>query len=325
MILVTGGAGYIGSHVNKELNRKGYDTLVIDNMYSGHRELVKRGILIEGDIGNKTLLKEIFSNYPIEAVCHLAAYTEVDESVIHPRKYYENNVQNTISLLNMMLEFKINKFIFSSTSAVYSETSAALITEASKIDPLSPYGRSKLFVDEILKDYNHAYGLGYVSFRYFNAAGCDLDGELGEWHEPETHLIPVVFEAISGKRDHFKIFGTDYETYDGTCIRDYIHVLDIAAAHSLALEQLKTNPISGVFNLGYGKGFSVREIVERVRKVTRRNINTVDWQRRVGDAPSSVASSDKARTVLGWSPKYDDLDLIIESAWNWYQKQPGTV
>ena len=320
MILVTGGAGYIGSHVNKELNRQGYVTLVLDNLYTGHKELVKKGIFIEGDFGDNKLLRMIFKEYPIEAVCHLAAFTEVDESVEQPLKYYENNVKNTITLLDVMLENKVKKFVFSSTSAVYSEVSDVLITEDFTLAPLSPYGRSKLMIDEILNDYNKAYGFNYVAFRYFNAAGCDVEGDVGEWHEPEAHLIPVVLDVAIGKRDHIKIFGNDYETPDGTCVRDYIHVLDIANAHVAALQNFNKKNVSGVFNLGYGKGFSVLEIVELVRKVTGKKIESINWQRRAGDAPSSIASSEKAKNILGWTPKYNDLNLIIESAWDWHLK-----
>jgi UDP-glucose 4-epimerase len=319
MILVTGGAGYIGSHVNKLLKSEGYETVVLDNLYSGHRELVNQSHLIEGDVGNESLLKQIFATYPIETVCHLAAFTEVDESVVHPQRYYQNNVQSTLTLLNTMLQFNIKSFIFSSTSAVYSD-SFDLITEATPIEPLSPYGRSKWFVDQILHDYNLGYGLNYVSFRYFNAAGAALDSDIGEWHDPETHLIPVLFEVGARKRDHFSIFGTDYGTPDGTCIRDYIHVLDIARAHLLALQRLSAGNFTGVFNLGYGAGFSVREILNRVQYVTQRCIKTVESPRRAGDASQSVASSEKARAELGWVPKYNDLDLIIESAWNWYKR-----
>jgi UDP-glucose 4-epimerase len=298
----------------------GYETLVLDNLYTGHKELVKKGIFIEGDFGDRDLLRRIFKEYPINAVCHLAAYTEVDESVEHPRKYYQNNVTNTITLLDAMLDNDIKEFVFSSTSAVYSEDSNELITEDFTLNPLSPYGRSKLMIDEILNNYNKAYGFNFVSFRYFNASGCDVDGDIGEWHEPEAHLIPVVLDVAIGKRDHIKIFGTDYRTPDGTCVRDYIHVLDIANAHLIALENFGKNKISGVFNLGYGKGFSVLEIVEHIRKITKKNIKTINWQRRTGDAPSSIASSEKARKILGWIPRYNDLNLIIESAWGWHQK-----
>lgn len=318
MILIVGGAGYIGSHVNKFLSERGYETLILDNLTKGHRESVKWGRFIEGDLGDRRLLGRILTRYDVEAVMHFAAFTDVGESVRKPGDYYRNNVMNTLNLLDSMRENGVSRFIFSSTCAVYGNPSEIPITEEHPLNPISPYGRSKLMVEEILRDYSDAYGLSYASLRYFNAAGADPEGEIGELHEPETHLIPIVLDAAMGLRDSVKIFGTDYPTPDGTCIRDYIHVMDLADAHWRALEYLEGER-SGVFNLGNGNGFSVREVIETCREVTDASIRVVEDERRPGDPPELVGSSQRARKILGWRPVFTELDEIIKTAWNWHR------
>lgn len=318
MILIVGGAGYIGSHVNKFLSERGYETLILDNLTKGHREHVKWGELIEGDLGDRRLLNRILTEYDVEAVMHFAAFTDVGESVQKPGDYYRNNVVNTMNLLDSMLKNGVGRFVFSSTCAVYGNPSEIPITEEHPLNPISPYGRSKLMVEEILRDYSDAYDLSYVSLRYFNAAGADPEVEIGELHEPETHLIPIVLDAAMGLRDSVRIFGTDYPTPDGTCIRDYIHVMDLADAHWRALEYLEGER-SGVFNLGNGNGFSVMEVIETCREVTGASIRVVEDQRRPGDPPELVGSSERAREILGWSPVFTELEEIIKTAWNWHR------
>ncbi|ADL58607.1 UDP-glucose 4-epimerase GalE [Methanothermobacter marburgensis] len=318
MILIVGGAGYIGSHVNKFLSERGYETLILDNLTKGHREHVKWGELIEGDLGDRRLLNRILTEYDVEAVMHFAAFTDVGESVQKPGDYYRNNVVNTMNLLDSMLKNGVGRFVFSSTCAVYGNPSEIPITEEHPLNPISPYGRSKLMVEEILRDYSDAYDLSYVSLRYFNAAGADPEVEIGELHEPETHLIPIVLDAAMGLRDSVRIFGTDYPTPDGTCIRDYIHVMDLADAHWRALEYLEGER-SGVFNLGNGNGFSVMEVIETCREVTGASIRVVEDQRRPGDPPELVGSSERAREILRWSPVFTELEEIIKTAWNWHR------
>ncbi len=320
MILITGGAGYIGSHVNKELSRAGYETLTLDNLERGHRELVKWGKLEVCDLSDEERLRKILESYPIDAVMHFAAYAYVGESVENPEIYYENNVRNTLNLLKVMRKQGIEYIVFSSTCATYGIPTEIPIKESHPQNPVNPYGRSKLAVEHMLEDYSKAYGLRYVSLRYFNAAGADPDTEIGEWHEPETHLIPIVLETALGERSHVEIYGTDYPTPDGTCIRDFIHVSDLATAHLLALEYLKSGGDSDVFNLGNGAGFSVREVIERAGEITGKNINVVEGNRRPGDPPVLVGSAQKAKKVLGWKPKYGSLDVIIETAWEWHKK-----
>ncbi|MFH1076382.1 MAG: UDP-glucose 4-epimerase GalE [Pseudomonadota bacterium] len=320
MILIAGGAGYIGSHINKLLNKKGHKTVVFDSLVYGHRELVKWGEFVLGDLANKKQIRLCFEKYPIEAVMHFSAFAYVGESVAEPAKYYKNNVVNTLKLLETMREFNVRYFIFSSTCATYGIPNEIPITESHPQNPINPYGKSKLMVEEILKDYDSAYGIKHVNLRYFNAAGADPEGEVGEWHEPETHLIPLVLDVASGKRNDIKIFGTNYDTLDGTCIRDYIHVMDLAEAHGLALEYLLNGGTSDSFNLGNGKGFSVKEVVDIAKKITGKGIKTVEWKRRDGDPSMLVGSSKKARSVLNWHPQYDDLKVIIETAWNWHSK-----
>jgi UDP-glucose 4-epimerase len=321
MILIVGGAGYIGAHINKILNENGYETLVFDNLSYGHEEFVKWGTFENGDLGRIEDIRNIFLKYPITAVMHFAAFTYVGESVEDPQKYYRNNLCNTLNLLQVMLEFDVKQMVFSSTCATYGDPVEIPITESHPQNPINPYGRGKLMVENILSDYSRAYHLKYVSLRYFNAAGADPDSEIGEEHDPETHLIPLILDAASGKRENISIFGTDYSTEDGTCIRDYIHVSDLADAHLKALKYLEEGGKSDYFNLGNGSGFSVKEVIERARKITGKEIVSVESERRPGDPPILVGSSEKIRRVLHWEPKYNDLSVIIETAWKWHEKK----
>lgn len=321
MILVVGGAGYIGSHTNKELNKRGYQTVIYDNLVYGHKESVKWGVLEVGDIADEARLEEIFQKYPIEAVIHFAAYAYVGESVGNPAKYYQNNVCNTVQLLEMMRKYNVNTIVFSSTCATYGVPEWVPITEDMPQQPINPYGATKLMVERIMADYHAAYGLNYCCLRYFNAAGADPEGEIGESHTPETHLIPLVLDAASGLRDSVSIFGTDYPTEDGTCIRDYIHVTDLADAHIRALEYLKQGGESGCFNLGNGNGDSVAHVIEAVKKVTGKEFTVKKEARRAGDPPALVGSAKKAQRILGWKPQYTEIETIIEHAWKWHEKK----
>ncbi|MCS7233883.1 MAG: UDP-glucose 4-epimerase GalE [Synergistetes bacterium] len=316
-VLVTGGAGYIGSHVNKLLNLKGYKTIVVDNLVNGREGFVKWGKFILGDIGDEALLGLIFKNYRVKAIMHFSAFADVGESVSEPIKYYINNVNNTLILLKKAIESNVKYFIFSSTCAVYGNPLRIPIDEKHPTDPINPYGRSKLIVEYALKDFELAYGLKYVSLRYFNAAGADPEGELGEWHERETRLIPITLKVALGKVEHLEIFGDDYNTPDGTCIRDYIHVSDLAKAHILALEYLFNGGNSDVFNLGIGRGFSVKEVIRAVEEVTGRKVRFVIGDRRPGDPPVLIADASKARKVLGWAPEFTDIKDIIKTAYLW--------
>ncbi|MGD2186696.1 MAG: UDP-glucose 4-epimerase GalE [Desulfobacterales bacterium] len=319
-ILVTGGAGYIGSHCCKELSKKGFHPITIDNLVYGHKNFVRWGEFFQGDVGDPAQLKECLSQHKIDAVMHFAAYAYVGESVEDPIKYYENNLRNTIQLLHAVLENDIKYVVFSSTCSTYGNPRKIPIDEDHPLNPINPYGKTKRMIEEILEDYQAAYGLKYISLRYFNAAGADPDAEVGEDHDPETHLIPLVLDAAAGKREVIKVFGTDYETPDGTCIRDYIHVSDLAQAHILALQQLMGGGDSSVYNLGNGQGFSVLEIIERARKITGKNITIENSDRRAGDPPVLIASNEKATKELGWKPQYADIDDIISTAWRWHQK-----
>lgn len=326
-ILVTGGAGYIGSHAVDALSREGYHPIVLDNLSYGHPEIVKETLKVElivGDTNDRDLLDRLFATRKIDAVMHFAALIAVGESVTEPAKYYYNNVIGTLTLLEAMLAAQIDKFVFSSTCAIYGMPQEIPMTETHPKDPLSPYAASKNMVEQILTDFDRAYGLKSVAFRYFNASGADPAGRLGEDHEPETHLIPLSLLAALGKRPSIKIFGTDYQTPDGTAIRDYIHVCDLAAAHVLGLEYLLQGKESEVFNLGNGNGFSVREVIEMARQVTGIEIPIVETERRPGDAPILIGSSEKAQRVLGWKPQYADLETIVQHAWNWHQKRHGS-
>ncbi len=320
MILVVGGAGYIGSHVNKELNKRGYETIVYDNLLYGHIESVKWGNFILGDIGDLDQLRLVFTRYNIEAVMHFSAFIQVGESVKLPEKYYINNVKNTLNLLQVMLETGTKYFIFSSTAAVYGIPKKTPITEDHPLNPINPYGKTKLTVERILEDYNNAYDFNSVSLRYFNASGADPDIEIGEKHNPETHLIPLILDAAIGRRDDIKIFGTDYTTPDGTCIRDYIHVTDLADAHIRALEHLMNGGKSDIFNLGNGMGFSVNEVIEKAKQITGKDFTVTKTERREGDPPILTASPDKAKNKLHWHTKYSELDNIIKTAWEWHKK-----
>jgi len=320
MILIVGGAGYIGSHINKELNKQGYKTVVFDSLVKGHKEAVKWGEFFEGDLGNIDDIRGVFKKYPIEAVLHFAAFIEVGESVKDPQKYYQNNVKNTLNLFQVMLENNVKKIIFSSTAATFGNPQYTPIDEKHPQVPINPYGQAKLMVEKILADYDLAYGLKYVALRYFNACGADLDGEIGENHNPESHLIPLILDAALGKREDIKIFGTDYPTIDGTCIRDYIHVTDLAQAHILALKKLMEGGESDYFNLGNGSGFSVRQVIEVAKKITGVDFKVTETERRAGDPPELIADSKKAKEILKWEPKYFDLETIISSAWNWHKQ-----
>jgi len=317
-ILVTGGAGYIGSHVNKSLFLKGYETLVVDNLIYGHREFVKWGEFVCADLANIDQLRLVFNTYPIDAVIHFAAFAYVGESVLDPQKYYRNNVANTLNLLSVMLEFGVRLIVFSSTCATYGLPEEIPITEDHPQLPINPYGRSKLMIENILNDYAGAYGFSYAALRYFNAAGADPEAEIGEWHEPETHLIPLVLDAASDRREKIQIYGTDYDTPDGTCIRDYIHVTDLAEAHILSLDYLLGGGQSAVFNLGNGNGFSVKEVIKSAERLTGKVIRVDESTRRAGDPPVLVGSSQRIKDFLGWRPAYADLDLIIDTAWRWH-------
>lgn len=318
MILVVGGAGYIGSHINQMLARKGYETVVFDNLVYGHREAVKWGVLEVGDLADGKRLDEIFKKYQIDTVFHFAAYAYVGESVSNPSKYYNNNVANTLHLLDAMLEHHVKNLVFSSTCATYGIPEQMPITEDMEQKPINPYGASKLMIERILSDYHTAYGLNYCCLRYFNAAGADPEGEIGESHDPETHLIPLVLAAAAGDRESIRVFGTDYPTRDGSCIRDYIHVSDLADAHLRAMDYLKKGGESTCMNLGNCVGNSVLEVIAAAREVTGREIPVTLEARRPGDPPVLVGSAEKAGRILGWKPQYGDIRVILEHAWKWY-------
>ncbi len=321
-ILVAGGAGYIGSHVCKLLYKKGYEVVVYDNLSRGYKDFVKWGEFVEGDISDERKLKEVFNAYKIEVVMHFCAFIEVAESVIEPEKYYINNLANTIYLLKAMRECNIDKFIFSSTAAIFGNPAQIPIKEDAPKNLINPYGRIKLMVENMLDDYDKAYGLKAICFRYFNAAGADPDGEVGEAHNPETHLIPLVLDAAIGRKECVKIYGDDYPTKDGTCIRDYIHVNDLAEAHILGLKFLFEQSKSEKFNLGSGEGYSVREIIDTVKEVTKKDLKVVVGSRREGDPAILIADSQKAKKMLGWEIKFN-LQDIIKTAWDWHKKLTG--
>ena len=319
-ILVVGGAGYIGSHMLKDLLEAGYEVVTLDDLSTGHRRLVTGGDFIEGSLGDGGLLDNIFSNHRIDAVMHFAAFSLVGESVEQPLKYYQNNVSATTELLHAMVRHNIKRFIFSSTAAVYGEPVEIPITEDHPCNPTNPYGSSKITVERILQACDSAYGLKYASLRYFNASGADKSARIGEKHEPETHLIPLILKVATGENKNIKIFGTNYPTPDGTCIRDYIHVSDLTQAHLLSLKSLMLKGQSAVYNLGNSKGCSVREVIELARTVTGHPIPVVETDRRPGDPSTLIASSKKIKRELGWKPMYEDLETIIRTAWRWHQK-----
>ncbi|WP_414041106.1 UDP-glucose 4-epimerase GalE [Acidithiobacillus sp. M4-SHS-6] len=320
-ILVVGGAGYIGSHMAKMLVQNGHEVIVIDNLSTGFRDAARYGRLMEGDLADQTLLDRIFTENSIAAVMHFAALSQVGESMREPARYYRNNVANTQNLLNAMLRHRVNHFIFSSTAAIFGEPDTPLIDEQHPQRPINPYGRGKRMVEEMLGDYDRGYGLRSVCLRYFNAAGADPEGELGERHDPESHLIPLVLQAASDRRDHIAVYGDDYPTPDGTCIRDYVHVWDLCSAHLLALEHLLADGDSNAFNLGNGTGFSVQEVIDAARRVTGRPIRARTQERRPGDPAVLVANSEKARQILGWQPGFEGLETIIGHAWEWERKK----
>ncbi|MCD6584212.1 MAG: UDP-glucose 4-epimerase GalE [Desulfobacteraceae bacterium] len=320
-VLIVGGAGYIGSHVNKGLFSRGYDTVVFDNLSTGHRDAVKWGDFVLGCLSDEVQLELLFKEYDISSVLHFAAFAYVGESVEDPEKYYRNNVANTVNLLSVMRKYNVNNFIFSSTCATYGDPEYIPIDESHPQNPINPYGQTKLIVEKMLEDFASSYSeFKYVSLRYFNAAGAAADVEIGENHNPETHLIPLVLDAASGKRDKILVFGDDYDTEDGSCIRDYIHVSDLANAHILALEFLAHNNRSLKLNLGNGKGYSVKNVIDVARIVTGKEIVSEIVGRRPGDSPALVGSAEKAKQVLRWEPEYTELQPIIETAWKWHQK-----
>ncbi|NMF66885.1 UDP-glucose 4-epimerase GalE [Brasilonema octagenarum] len=323
-ILVTGGAGYIGSHTVLALKQAGFDVIILDNLVYGHRDLVEKVLQVElvvGDTGDRPLLDDLFNTRAIAAVMHFSAYAYVGESVTDPAKYYRNNVLGTLTLLEAMLAASVKKFVFSSTCATYGVPEVIPIPEDHPQNPINPYGATKLMVERILSDFDVAYDFKSVRFRYFNAAGAAPNGLQGEDHNPETHLIPLVLQTALGKRESISVFGTDYPTPDGTCIRDYIHVSDLADAHVLGLEYLLKGGDSEVFNLGNGSGFSVKEVIEAAKQVTQKDIKVVQCDRRPGDPPALIGTSEKARKILGWHPQYSSIEDIITHAWQWHQRR----
>jgi UDP-glucose 4-epimerase len=316
-LLVVGGAGYIGSHMVKYLSQMGHNVTTLDNLSTGYQDAVKYGQFIESDIADTASLNLIFSETQFDAVMHFASNIEVGESVIAPGKYYKNNFSNTLNLLDAMVRHNVKKFIFSSTAAIFGEPSSDLIDENHSKNPINPYGKSKLMVEQALEDYELAHGLESVCLRYFNAAGADIDGELGERHSPETHLIPLILQAASGRRDAIRIFGSDYNTIDGSCVRDYIHVLDLCSAHLLALNKLSQGSGSKRYNLGNGSGFSVIEVINAAKLITKKDFKVIHADKRIGDPATLVADSTLAKSDLGWAPKYADLKTILAHAWVW--------
>jgi UDP-arabinose 4-epimerase len=318
-VLVTGGAGYIGSHACKALARAGYLPVVYDNLSNGHEWAVKWGPFQRGDILDRTRLDEVLAKYRPDAVMHFAAFAYVGESVTDPGKYYRNNVAGSLALLEAMRDFGILRIVFSSSCATYGLPDRFPINENAPQRPINPYGASKLMVERMLADFESAHGLVWMALRYFNAAGADEHCEIGEEHDPETHLLPLVLDAASGRRPHLTIFGTDYDTPDGTCIRDYIHVTDLAEAHVLALQASEAGT-SAVYNLGNGRGFSVREVINAVERVTCLNVPTLLGERRAGDPPMLVSAASAVHQMLGWQPRITELDEIVRTAWAWHQR-----
>ena len=316
-ILVVGGAGYIGSHMVKMLSKAGHHVVTLDNLSTGYRDAVKYGEFVEGDIADSDILNQVFSSTPFDGVMHFASYIEVGESVVNPGKYLRNNFSNTLNLLDAMVRHAVKHFIFSSTAAIFGEPEYVPIDESHPKKPINPYGLSKLMVEQALESYEIAHGLQSVCLRYFNAAGADIDGELGERHVPETHLIPLILQAASGRRESISVFGNDYPTTDGSCVRDYIHIVDLCSAHLLALTKLVKGSGSKRYNLGNGNGFSVIQVIDVVKQVSAKNFKIVEADRRAGDPATLVADSALAQSELGWTPVYDDLAVIVEHAWKW--------
>ncbi len=316
-VLVVGGAGYIGSHMVKHLGLAGCHVVTLDNLSGGYRDAVLCGEFVEGDLADRDLLDEIFASRRIDAVMHFASFIQVGESMRDPARYYQNNVVNSLNLLDAMRRHDVRRIIFSSTAAIFGEPDYVPIDEKHPKSPINPYGRTKLMLEQALADYDRAYGLKSICFRYFNAAGADADGQLGERHDPETHLIPLVLQAASGRRPNITVFGRDYDTLDGTCIRDYIHIADLCEAHWLGLQSLMSGADSQSYNLGNGNGFSVQEVIDVASQVTGRLISVADASRREGDPARLVADAALAKEKLGWKPRYGSLETIIAHAWNW--------
>ncbi|NIO49152.1 MAG: UDP-glucose 4-epimerase GalE [Candidatus Aminicenantes bacterium] len=319
-ILVAGGAGYIGSHTAKELTKEGFEVVVFDNFSTGKKELLVGGELFEGDLMDKEAIKKAFEEKNIEAVLHFASLIQVGESYADPQKYYTHNLITSLNLLDVMLEAGVKYFVFSSSAAVYGEPLQNPIPESHPLNPFNPYGQTKFFVEKIIQDYERAYGLKFISLRYFNAAGADPEGHLGELHDPETHLIPNILLFLLGKKKKFEVFGRDFPTKDGTAVRDYIHVTDLAKAHVLALKILLKSPQSDFINLGTNKGYSVLEIINKTEEITGEKVNYTESPRREGDVPVLLASREKAEKILGWKLYHSNIETIIETAWNWHKK-----
>ena len=319
-ILVTGGAGYIGSHACKVLKANGYIPVTIDNLATGWREAVRFGPLVEGDLSDRALLDQVFAEYRPQAVMHFAALSQVGESFEKPGLYWRNNVLGSLTLIEAALDAGCKDFVFSSTCATYGDQDGVVLDEDSEQHPTNSYGSSKRTIEEMLRDFENSHGLRHVIFRYFNVAGADPEAEVGEFHRPETHLIPVILDVVEGKRDTITIFGTDYDTPDGTGVRDYVHVMDLVDAHVLGLKWLEEGNASRVFNLGTGHGFSVREVVEQVRKATNRPLSVNEGPRRAGDCAKLVSGSVRAEKELGWEPKRSNLEQMVADAWKWHQK-----
>jgi UDP-glucose 4-epimerase len=318
-VLVTGGAGYIGCHTAKELLKQGFEVVVFDNLSNGKKEFVLGGELIVGDLLDKDAVRRVFRSGDIAAVLHFASLIQVGESYLDPRKYYGQNLISSLNLLEAMLEAGVKNFIFSSSAAVYGAPRQIPIPEDHPLLPFNPYGQTKFFVEKILQDYDRAYGMKFISLRYFNAAGADPDGEMGEMHNPETHLIPNILSAILGKKEYLEIYGTDFPTPDGTAVRDYIHVTDLSSAHVLALQKLLASSQSEFINLGTNKGYSVREVIAKSEELTGKKVPSRSKSRRQGDVPVLLASKEKAERLLGWKLRYSEIETIIETAWKWHK------
>ncbi|KRM87810.1 UDP-glucose 4-epimerase GalE [Lacticaseibacillus thailandensis] len=323
-VLVLGGAGYIGSHMVDRLVDQGSDVAVVDNLVKGHRAAVRpEARFYKGDVRDKDFMRSVFRQEDIEAVVHFAAFSIVPESMQQPLDYFDNNTAGLISVLEVMNEFNVKRIVFSSTAATYGTPERVPIKETDKQEPINPYGESKLMMEKIMHWSDLAYGIKFVALRYFNVAGAKADGSIGEDHGPETHLVPIVLQVANGQRDKLKIFGSDYDTPDGTNVRDYVHVVDLADAHILALKYLAAGNDSNAFNLGSATGFSNRQILEAARKATGKEIPAEDAPRRPGDPDTLIADSSKARKVLGWKPQYDDIEKIIATAWKWHSTHPN--
>ena len=321
-VLVVGGAGYIGSHMVLRLLEQQHEVIVLDDLSSGHADAVPPGLLVPGSIADNALLDSLFARRKPDAVMHFASFIQVGESVEQPAKYYRNNFVNTLNLLDAMVRHEVKRFVFSSTAAIFAESDLPIAEDHPK-QPINPYGRSKWMVEQVLEDYGRAYGLESCCLRYFNAAGADPAGRTGERHDPESHLIPLLLQVASGRRASIRVYGRDYPTPDGTCIRDYVHVLDLCSAHLLALQQLAHTKRSTAYNLGNGMGFSVQRVIDVVRTVTGRSLQIIDSERRPGDRARLVADSTRARIELGWTPSYGALEHIVLHAWNWEKKITG--